>query len=283
MGYHTFYPNYQALQKDAEWMWLYQTIREVYIKNSSFSGYYQRLSEGRIPIHVLANWARSISEDLYVSHIPTEKLDQWQQYFKSEVYTRASPVFDDFPVFEENEMGCLWGAVFFCLSVHYEKDIYDPLMDRITYCGCQLKEGTPYFLHFYNAARNICGKDFYLTSNSNDDESNFPNDNHTDIIADAINSQDVFNGFEALTVNERCRARQVLNDVLSESAAWKSMCREMKRRGWFKEMINPATVYNVAGDYVGTKHVGYEVNGVAAGGTGITITKDREEYETRRH
>jgi hypothetical protein len=60
-----------------------------------------------------------------------------------------------------------------------------------------------------------------------------------------ITSEDIYKGFELLSVNERRNARKVLNDVLDECGAWRMMCSEMKSRGWFRENIYPTGETNV--------------------------------------
>lgn len=280
MGYRSFYPDNDSIEKDIKCHSLLRTVREVYEKNSSFDGYFPRLSKERVPIYVIMNWARSMSEDIFTAQMPISKVDQWNHFFKSKLYRRVSVIYEDFPIYEESEMGCLWGIAYYRLALIYEKDMNDPTMTRIAQLACKSKISTPYFHHFYAAVRCVCSTDYFLTDYINTGQAPFVEAatkfEHT--ISDSVCSTDFFVGFESLSVNERCKARQVLNDVLSESEAWKSICREMKRRGWFKEEIVPRSSisFAVAGDYVWTKHVGYEVNGVESGGVGVSLNKDKK-------
>lgn len=277
MGYRAYYQSNHVVEKDENYKSLYDTVCEVYNKNSLFNEYCPRLAEEHIPMYVLMNWARSISEDLFVAQVPSAKLDQWNQFLKSDMYSTISMFWDTFHIFEDNEKGCLWGAVYYCLAVRYEKDINDPLMLRIVSIGCKTKVAMPYFHHFQAAALNNCEINSNFTDFQQFNEKMKSWGKAVDYVpSDAISSTEVFYGFNELSINERCRARQVFNDVLSDSPAWQSMCKEMKRRGWFKERVNPNSInYNVEGDYVITKTVENEVNGVAEGGVGIKIQKDK--------
>lgn len=233
-GYQCFILNDRDIAKDVNCMRLKPIIQELYVKGSNFNPYCQRLSEDRLPIYVLMNWARSIAEDIFTAPIPSVKLDQWKHYWKSKLYTQISFFHTDFPAYEDHEMGCLWGAVYLWLVACFEKDINDPLLKSIMQLGCKEKIGVPYFCHFYNAARDICGEGYFLTNEKDfSEESIFT----TQIKHDYISSNEIYTGFQGLSVSERSQARQIFNDVLADSVAWRIMCNEMKQRGWFKENI----------------------------------------------
>ena len=254
-GYQWFYTTRESIENDEKCLRLYPILKELYVKGSSFSEYCPRLSEDRMPLNVIMNWARSVSEDLFLAPVPSVKLDQWNHYWKSKLYARVSFFHTEFPKYEEHEMGCIWGMVFLWLAANFDKDLEDPLMKRIMQLGCKEKTAVPYFIHLYNAARKITGEDYYLPSNemgSYDQEEMFIDKQQSK----DISPEDIYNGFEFLSVNERCNARRVLNDVLSECIAWKLMCKEMKQRGWFKEPIYQAGDTIIKGDYIAGDKVG---------------------------
>ncbi len=273
-GYHCYYLSYKSMGNDVNCVRLIPVLKELYVKGSSFNAYCTRLSEERLPINVLMNWARSVSEDLFTAPIPSVKLDQWNHYWKSKIYTRMTFFHSDFPNYEDYEMGCLWGTIFLWLAVCFEKDINDPLLQRIAQLACKEKTAVPYFAHLYNAARNFQGKDFFLTSMTNVFDDDMDEDVHYNKqFSNSISPEDIYNGFEPLSVSERCNARRVLNDLLADCSAWRVMCNEMKHRGWFKETIYPLGEAKlvVNGDYVLEKNVEQEVANVEAGGTGVNI------------
>ena len=250
-GYQWFYTNIDSMKNDERCMQIYPILKDLYVKGSSFSAFLPRLSEERMPLNVIMNWARSVSEDLFVAPVPAAKLDQWNHYWKSRLYAKVSFFHSEFPIYEEHEMGCIWGVVFMWLIINYDKDIEDPLLKRILQLACKEKTAAPYFMHFYNAARRHIGQDYYL--------SYIPQMNIDDVQADTtkdctfsenIKPEDIYCGFEALSVNERCNARRVLNDVLADCKAWKLMRNEMKRRGWFKENFYKAGDTIIKGDYI---------------------------------
>lgn len=250
-GYQCFYLDYRSMGNDANCIRLLPTLRDVYTKGSSFSPFCPRLSEERLPMNVLMNWSRSIAEDLFAAQIPSVKLDQWNHYWNSKIYTKMTLFHSDFPEYEEHELGCLWGVVYLWLVVRFEKDINDELMNRIVHLACKEKPAAPYFYHFYNAARKSYGG-YYLSYAPNDNDIFHNEENFSEKqIKDFISPEDVYNGFESLSISERCKARQVLNDVLADCLAWKTMRNEMKSRGWFKETIYPIgeTKINIGGDY----------------------------------
>ena len=271
-GYRCYFLDNNSMKNDANCIRILPIVSELYTKNSRFNPYFHRLSEERLPLNVMFNWARSVAEDLFVSPIPSAKLDQWNYYWKSKLYTRMTILHSDFPQYEEHEMGCLWGVVYLWLAVCFEKDINDPLMKRIVQIGCKEKTAIPYFKHLYNAARNYKGEDYFLPS--------IQNMNGVDVTEDflfnsqtctCISPEDIYNGFEPLSVNERCNARKVLNDLLSDCNAWRLMRNEMKQRGWFKETIYPfaENKFVIKGDYVLEKKVEHEVANVESGGVGV--------------
>lgn len=247
-GYQCFYLDYSSMENDVNCERLLPILREVYMKGSKFNEYCTRLSEERIPLNVMMNWSRSIAEDLFAAPIPSVKLDQWNHYWKSGMYKRVTFFHTDFPEYEDHEMGCLWGTVLLWLVVCFEKDINDDLLNRIVNFAYKEKPAAPYFHHFYQAAKECCGKVYYLPYTFYEDN----NINLSEDYKNHINSDDIFNGFEALSVSERCKARQILNDVLAECQAWKVMCKEMKSRGWFKESVSPIknTSINIR-EYIG--------------------------------
>lgn len=249
-GYQCFYLDYNSMVNDVNSARLLPKLSEVYIKDSKFNPYCKRLSEERLPLNVVMNWSRSIAEDLFSAPIPSVKLDQWNHYWKSKMYTQMTIFHSDFPQYEDYEMGCLWGAAFLWLVICFEKDINDDLMKRMMVLACKEKPAAPYFYHFYNAARESCNEGYYLPQTPNPYYANSMNS--TEDKGNYIGREDIFNGFEALSVSERCRARQILNDVLDECHAWKSMCKEMKSRGWFKEAISPIQDTNInIKEYIG--------------------------------
>ena len=273
-GYHCYYLDNRSMEKDDNCIKLIPILKELYIKNSRFNPYCSRLSEERLPIIVMINWARSVAEDLFTAAIPSARLDQWNHYWKSKVYTRMTILHSDFPKYEDYEMGCLWGAIYLWLVLCFEKDINDPLLQRIVQLACKEKTAVPYFYHLYNAARNINGKDFFPTSMPNADNINEEWYNYQ--ASNSISAEDMYNGFEPLSVSERCNARKLLNDLLADCLAWRMMRNEMKNRGWFKETIYPMTETKVTvnGDYVMNKNVENEVASVGTGGIGINKSID---------
>ena len=235
-GYHCFYGNDKSMENDEKCRLIVPILRELYIKGSGFNSYCQRLSDERLPLNIMVNWARSVAEDLFSSPIPSVKLDQWNHYWNSKLYARVSFFHTDFPRYEEHEMGCLWGAVYIWLAINFEKDINDFLMIKISELGCKEKTAVPYFRFFYDAARKIKGKDYYISYTPNwynEIEEAFSTENYSE----NIKPEDIYNGFEFLSVTERRNARKMLNDLLAECMAWKMMCNEMKRRGWFTEDV----------------------------------------------
>lgn len=277
-GYRCYYLSYSSMSNDANCMRLIPVIKELYVKGSSFNAYCSRLSEERLPINVLMNWVRSVSEDLFTAPIPSVKLDQWNHYWKSKIYNRMTFFHSDFPKYEDYEMGCLWGAIYLWLAVCFEKDLNDPLLQRIVQLACKEKTAVPYFAHLYHAVRNFQGKDFFLTSMTNVVGDDMNEDNNNKQFSNSISAEDIYNGFESLSVSERCNARKVLNDLLADCSAWGMMRNEMKDRGWFKETIYPLgeTKYVVNGDYVLEKNVEHEVSNVEQGGIGVSINhKDK--------
>ncbi len=278
-GYRCYYFGYEDMNKDGHCLQIIPILKDLYIKNSSFNVYCSRLSEERLPLNVMLNWARSVAEDLFAAPIPSVKLDQWNHYWKSKLYTRMTFFHSDFPKYEDYEMGCLWGTVYLWLAICYEKDFNDSLMQRIVQLACKEKTAVPYFYHLYNATRNFKGENYFLVSMPNmvggDVDENRQYDNQ---FGNSISAEEIYSGFEALTVNERCNARRVLNDVLADSPAWSTIRNEMKSRGWFKETIYPMseTKMVVNGDYVLEKNVEHEVGGVEAGGTGVSINQNEK-------
>ena len=97
-GYRCFYTNTESIGKDEKSRRILSIVKELYVKDSSFNPFCQRLSESRLPLPVILNWARSISEDLFASPIPSVKLDQWNHYWNSKLYRRVSFFHDDFPL-----------------------------------------------------------------------------------------------------------------------------------------------------------------------------------------
>lgn len=275
-GYHCFYLDNSSMKKDANCMRLIPILRELYIKDSSFNIYCSRLSEERLPIIVMINWARSVAEDLFAAPLPSVKLDQWNHFWKSKLYTRMTFWHSDFPKYEDYEMGCLWGAIYLWLVLCFDKDINDPLLQRIVQLACKEKTAVPYFYHLYNAARNINGNDFFLTSMPNVCGDIITEDGYNNPPKDSISAEDIYNGFASLSVSERCNARRLLNDLLADCSAWSVMRNEMKSRGWFKETIYPLGETNVTvnGDYVMNKNVENEVASVGTGGVGICKNMD---------
>jgi len=175
------------------------------------------------------------------------KIDQWNHYWKSKAYIRMAFFHSDFPEYQENELGSLWGMVYMWLAVYFEKDLNDDLLKRIVQVACKEKLAVPYFSHFYNAVREMKAEGMYLACSPQ------PSDNIMQYGNDySISAESVYNGFEALSTAERCKARQIFNDVLADSLAWKQMRQEMKRRGWFKENVYPIGVANisVSGDFI---------------------------------
>ncbi len=240
MGYHCFYPNRKAVEKDVKCQKLLQTARAVYTKGSGFNEYCTRISDERLPINVFMNWTRSVAEDIFTAQLPMAKLDQWHHYFKSRTYHRISFFYSDFPEYEDSEFGCLWGGVYFWLVVSFEKSIRDEVMIRVQHFGCKEKPAIPYFYYFCSQARNICGAEYHLPFFSEPgDVFGEQNIGSQEEIPNSISFDEILNGFESLSVNERCNARKVLNDLLADCEAWKCMRDEMKRRGWFKETIYP--------------------------------------------
>lgn len=280
-GYRCYYLNYSSMTKDANCMRLIPILKELYVKGSSFNAYCARLSEERLPINVMINWARSVSEDIFTAPIPSVKLDQWNLYWKSSLYTRMTFLHSDFPEYEDYEMGCLWGTIYLWLILIFEKDINDPLLQRIAQIACKEKTAVPYFGYLYNAARNIAGKDFFLTSMP--DVGGFGNNEkmYCNQVNNSICAEDIYTGFESLSVSERCNARRVLNDLLADCPAWSKMRNEMKKRGWFKETIYPLgeTKYTINGDYVLEKNVGNEIKKVESGGIGVNTNQNEKELE----
>ncbi len=274
-GYRIYYLDYKDISKDATCLQILPFLKDLYIKESSFNAYCVRLSEDRLPINVMLNWARSVAEDVFAAPIPSIKMDQWNHYWKSKIYTRMTFFHADFPKYEEFEMGCLWGTVYLWLTVFFEKDTDDPLMLKIVQLVSKNKTAIPYFSHLYNAARKLRGENFYLPNN----ESYFTEDfSHNEHNKNYISSEDVYNGFEPLSVDERCHARKVLNDLLADCSAWKTMLNEMKARGWFKQTIYPMgeTKYTIYGDYVLEKNVENEVGNVESDGIGISKSLNDE-------
>lgn len=263
MGYHCFYPNISSVEKDTKCQKLLQTLRAVYLKNSTLNEYCTRISEERLPVDVFMNWTRSIAEDVFTAPVPSVKLDQWNHYLKSSLYHHISFFYSDFPEYDEREFGCLWGGIYFWLIVSFEKDMRDQLVERVVHFGSKSKPGLPYFYHFYNEARVYSGNGYYISNNKETVDECFEREfRQPDSNPSFISKDDVLNGFESLSVNERCNARQVFNDVLSECVAWKKICKEMKKLGWFKEVINPYSNVtkiingdNVEGDKVQEKKV----------------------------
>jgi len=275
-GYRCFYLDNSSMKKDAQCMRLIPILKELYIKDSSFNAYCSRLSEERLPIIVLINWARSVAEDLFTAPIPSVKLDQWNHYWKSKIYTRMTFWHSDFPKYEDYEMGCLWGAIYLWLVLCFDKDINDPLLQRIVKLACKEKTAVPYFYHLYNAARNINGNNFFLTSMPDVGGDIIAEEGVNNRASNSISAEDIYNGFESLSVSERCNARKLLNDLLADCSAWSVMRNEMKNRGWFKETIYPLGETNVTvnGDYVMNKNVENEVASVGTGGIGICKSKN---------
>lgn len=251
MGYHCFYPNTRAVEKDVKCRQLLQTLREVYNKDSNFNAYCTRLSEERLPINVFMNWTRSVAEDIFAAPLPSAKMDQWNHFFKSKLYHHISIFYSDFPEYEDNEFGCLWGGIYFWLLVSFEKDMNDSIMERIVKFGCRMKPSMPYFQHFFNQARNCCGQGYHLPGLSTSAEEMFVNGMSAyKISSDSISASEVYDGYESLSVSERCNARRVFNDVLPDSTGWKTMRNEMKHRGWFKESIYPYATKIINGDII---------------------------------
>lgn len=253
MGYRCFYANTNSVEKDIMCRQLLETLREVYNRNSNFNAYCTRISEERLPIYVFMNWTRSVAEDIFTANLPSAKIDQWNRYFKSSCYHRISLFYSDFPEYEDNEFGCLWGGVYFWLTVSFEKDMNDPIMNRVVYFGCKSKPSVPYFQHFFNQARNYCAHDYHLPEFSNHGEEMFERGmSSCNSSSDCISASEVYDGFEALSVSERCNARRVFNDVLPDSTGWSTIRNEMKKRGWFKETIYPYAnvTENIYGDKV---------------------------------
>lgn len=252
-GYQRFYSNVDQLETDEQSRQLLPVLREIYERGSSFNTYLPRLLEERLPMFVVANWARSVAEDVFTAPVPTVKVDQWAHYWKSKLYLRLSFYHPDFPTYSDEEMGCLWGALYLWLAMVFDKELSDPLMRRIMQLACREKISVPYFYHFYNAVREIRGEDYFLYTSTPQDanrqakEKSVPSD---------VSAEEIFKGFEALSVAERRQARIVLNDLLAESEAWKEICNEMKRRGWFKEdVFRPMHVDMIAiGDHTVLNH-----------------------------
>lgn len=250
-GYQWFYTNKDSMENDERCMYIYPVLKELYIKGSNFNSYFPRLSGDRLPLNVVMNWARSVAEDLFFAPIPSVKIDHWNHYWKSKLYARVSFFHSDFPEYEEYEMGCIWGVVFLWLIVNYDKHIEDPLMNRIKQLGCNEKTAVPYFMHCYDAARKHKGGDYHLTYKPQTSFNENQINNCTDTeYSENITPEDIYCGFESLSVNERCNARRVLNDLLADCNAWKLMLNEMKRRGWFKDTIYKAGDTIIKGDYI---------------------------------
>ena len=271
-GYRCYYLDYSSMKKDVNCMRLIPVLEELYTKGSSFNAYCSRLSEERLPIIVMVNWTRSVAEDLFTAPIPSVKLDQWNLYWKSKLYTRMTFLHSDFPKYEDYEMGCLWGSIYLWLVLCFDKDINDPLLQRIAQIACKEKTAVPYFYHLYNAARNINGNNFFLTSMLDYGGNSIAGEEYNKQTSNSISAEDIYNGFESLSVSERCNARKLLNDLLADCSAWSVIRNEMKNRGWFKESIYPLgdTNFTVNGDYVINKNVENEVASVGTGGVGIS-------------
>ena len=276
-GYRIYYLDNKDISKDGNCLQILPFLKDLYKRESSFNAYCIRLSEERLPLNVMLNWARSVAEDLFAAPIPSVRLEQWNHYWKSKKYTRMTFFHADFPKYEEFEMGCLLGTVYLWLIVYFEKDTNDPLMLKIVQLASKNKTAIPYFSHLYNAARKLRGDDFCLPNMSDGSESFFSDDlSQNEHNKNYINSEDIYDGFEALSVDERCHARKLLNDLLANCSAWNTMCNEMKARGWFKQPVYPLgeTKYMIYGDYVLEKNVENEVGNVESGGIGISKTQN---------
>ena len=86
---------------------------------------------------------------------------------------------------------------------------------------------------------------------------------------------------EKKTINEIRKILDALGrvDVVEKLDA----CLEGKAKKSKKNIENVSSKIYINGDYVVTKHVDNEVNGVASGGTGINVYKGKEQYESRRY
>lgn len=224
-GYQCFYLTTDDLLKDSTSTRLLLEASKGYDKSSPLNDYYASLNDQRLPLTVFVNWARSIAEDVYCSHIPTVRVIQWSRYFESKNYVWFSRWGSDFPEYEEHEMAYLWGAVFYWLGVCIGLETTDAVMDAVARQGCKKHFAKPYFMHFYQPT---CANDMprhALPSNENTEDSK----------ADGISRVDILKGFEQMNVTERCNARRLLNDLLPDCQAWKMILREMRLRGWFRE------------------------------------------------
>lgn len=277
-GYRCFYLDHKSMYKDTNCMRIIPVLRELYVKGSSFNVYCARLSEERLPMIVMINWARSVAEDLFVAPIPAVKLDHWNHYWKSSLYVNVSLLHSDFPRYDDYEMGCLWGTIYLWLAVCFEKDVDDPLLQRIVQLACKEATAVPYFQFLYHAARKMNGRNFFLKSMPNVSDFGTDEDMDSKQVKNSISAEEIYAGFEALSVSERCNTRRVLNDLLADCPAWSYMRNEMRGRGWFKESIYPVgeTRFVIKGDYVLEKNVGSEVTNVEAGGIGFSIDQKEQ-------
>ena len=237
-GYQCFYLKHNDMLRDNDALRLLMVARKAYEGDSPLNSYYTSLSEQRLPMTVLANWSRTIAEDVFCAASPEARVVQWSRYMESKVYAWEMLVHSDFPEYEEHEFSFLWGAVFFWLSVCLGVDVHSPMMEGIVRLGCRKKYTKPFFNHFYLPASEMTAPSFGLPSATAIHEApkSFVIASKQDGTSPlAIRIDELKEGFLQLSVEERRSARRVLNDLLPGCAAWQMLLRQLRREGCFHE------------------------------------------------
>jgi hypothetical protein len=200
---------------------LYHLMRRAYDDNDVLGQQYKSLSRQSMPINVMANWIRSIAEDIYCATVPQTHIEQWSIYFKSNNYYQGSLLHPDFAEFHEHELAFLWGGVAFWLIECLHMDAANPILQSIEHEGCTKMIGEPYYHFLSDAAMMDTASVRALPQRGS-----------------SIAVADLLAGFEHLSVKERREARRVLNDLLPDNEPWHRLLGQMKQKGWFREKTN---------------------------------------------